>query len=150
WVKVNTGDTYKRWWHTPAGGKVFCLCEAPSAQAAEQVHRAAHGMMPERIIEVDPDLAEGMLGGGTVAATGTALLPRSAAPDPGRRPSLFTDIVGSTQLTQRLGDRAAMAAVELHDRVVRDALAHTFGREVKHLGDGMMSVFVAAGARGRW
>jgi hypothetical protein len=37
-----------------------------------------------------------------------------------------------------------MAIVELHDRVVRDALAHTFGREVKHLGDGMMGVFVAA------
>ena len=138
------GVTYVKWWLNQAGGKIFCLCEAPSAEAAEEVHRAAHGLMPERIIEVDPDLAEGMLGGGLVATTGTALLPRSGAPDTALRTIVFTDIVGSTELTHRLGDRAAMAIVELHDRVVRDALAHTFGREVKHLGDGMMGVFVAA------
>jgi class 3 adenylate cyclase len=144
-IQGDYGVTYVKWWLNPAGGKVFCLCEAPNAQAAEEVHRAAHGLVAERIIEVDPDLAEGMLGGGTIASTGTPLLPRSAAPDPGLRTIVFTDIVGSTELTQRLGDRAAMATVELHDRVVRDALAQTFGREVKHLGDGMMSVFVAAG-----
>jgi class 3 adenylate cyclase len=144
-IQGDYGVSYKKWWLNPARGKLFCLCEAPSAQAAEEVHRAAHGLMPERIIEVDPDLAEGILGGGMVATTGSALLPRSAALDPGMRTIVFTDIVGSTELTHRLGDRAALAIVELHDRVVRDALAHTFGREVKHLGDGMMSVFVAAG-----
>jgi class 3 adenylate cyclase len=143
-IQSDFGVTYVKWWLNPAGGKIFCLCEAPNAQAAEEVHRAAHGLMAERIIEVDPDLAEGMLGGGTIAPTGAALLPRSAALDPAVRTIVFTDIVGSTELTQRLGDRAAMAMVDLHDRVVRDALARTSGREVKHLGDGMMSVFVTA------
>ncbi len=33
-------------------GKVFCLAHAPNAEAAEQVHREAHGMMAEKIIEV--------------------------------------------------------------------------------------------------
>ena len=144
-IQGDYGVTYVKWWLNPAGGKVFCLCEAPNAQAAEDVHRAAHGLVPERIIEVDPELAEGMLGGGAIATTGGALLPRTTAPDPGLRTIVFTDIVGSTEITQRLGDHAAMAVVELHDRVVRDALARTFGREVKHLGDGMMGVFVTAG-----
>ena len=145
--KAVEGDhavNYVKWWLNPTAGKLFCLCEAPNAHAAEDVHRAAHGLMAVRVIEVDPDLAEGMLGGGTVAPTGGALLPRSTAPDPALRTIVFTDIVGSTELTQRLGDHAAMAVVELHDRVVRDALARTFGREVKHLGDGMMGVFVSA------
>jgi class 3 adenylate cyclase len=86
-----------------------------------------------------------MLGGGPVAPTGAALLPQTGTLDPGLRTILFTDIVGSTELTQRLGDRGAMAIVDLHDRLVRDALARTRGREVKHLGDGLMGVFVAAG-----
>ena len=144
-IQGDYGVTYRKWWLNPAGGKVFCLCEAPNAEAAAEVHRAAHGLVAERIIEVDPELADGMLGGGPVAPTGAALLPQSGTLDPGLRTILFTDIVGSTELTQRLGDRGAMAIVDLHDRLVRDALARRRGREVKHLGDGLMGVFVAAG-----
>jgi len=143
-VEGDYGVTYVKWWLNAATGKLFCLCEAPNAEAAEHVHRAAHGLVAERIIEVDPELADGMLGGGTVAPTGAALIPRTAALDPAVRTMVFTDIVGSTELTQRLGDRAAMAIVDVHDRAVRDALARTSGREVKHLGDGMMGVFVTA------
>lgn len=71
-------------------------------------------------------------------------LGRSGRLDPGLRTILFTDIVGSTELTQRLGDRAAMDIVDLHDRLVREALDRTRGREVKHTGDGIMGVFVTA------
>lgn len=125
-------------------GKVFCLCSAPNAEAAEEVHRAAHGLLAERIIEVDPEVADSMLGGGPVGSSGAVLLTPGGNLDPGVRTILFTDIVGSTELTQRLGDRAAMQILELHDRVVRGALGRHRGREVKHLGDGLMSVFVAA------
>ena len=33
-------------------GRVFCLAEAPSAEAATQVHREAHGLVPDEIFEV--------------------------------------------------------------------------------------------------
>src|SRR5262249_55945470 len=122
----------------------FCLCNAPNAEAAAQVHLEAHGLVAERILEVDPDFTESMLGGGAVAPTGVVLLPQDGALDPGIRTILFTDIVGSTALTQRLGDRAAMEIIDVHDRLVRDALAHARGREVKHLGDGLMAVFISA------
>ena len=144
-IEGDFGVTYVKWWLNQAGGKLFCLCEAPNAEAADQVHRASHGLAAERIIEVDRELAEGMLGG-MVATTGAALLSPQGELDPGLRTIVFTDIVGSTELTQRLGDRAAMEVVELHDRLVRAALARTGGREVKHLGDGVMSVFVSADA----
>src|SRR5262249_40543543 len=143
-VQDQYGVTYVRYWLNESRGKVFCLCSAPDAKAAQQVHREAHGLLAERIIEVDPDLVDGMLGGGAVAPTGATLLPRSAALDPGTRTILFTDIVGSTALTQRLGDRAAIEIVDLHDHVVRDVLGRTGGREVKPLGDGLMAVFVSA------
>jgi class 3 adenylate cyclase len=142
-IQGDYGVTYVKYWMNEARGKVFCLCTAPSAEAAERVHREAHGLVAERIVEEDPDFAEGMLGG-TVARSGAAVLGPSGELDPGLRTILFTDIVGSTELTQRLGDRAAMEIVDLHDRLVREGLARTRGREVKHLGDGMMGVFVSA------
>lgn len=140
-VQGRYGVEYVKYWINEAQGRLFCLCTAPDAESANRVHREAHGLVAERIVEVDPDLAEGILGGGTVAATGAALGPRGTL-DSGVRTLLFTDIVGSTELTQRLGDRAALDIVDLHDRLVRDALGRTGGREVKHLGDGVMAVFV--------
>ena len=52
------GVEYTKYWVNDTGRKVFCLAHAPNAEAAEQVHREAHGMMPEKIIEVEPDVAE--------------------------------------------------------------------------------------------
>jgi class 3 adenylate cyclase len=138
------GVNYVKYWLNQSGGKLFCLCTAPNAEAAEQVHREAHGLAAERIIEVDPDLVDGMLGGGVVAPTGAVFVPATGALDSGLRTILFTDIVGSTELTQRLGERAAMEMLDLHDRIVRAAFGLTNGREVKHLGDGLMGVFVSA------
>ena len=61
----------KYWWNE-GSGKLFCLFEAPNAEAANAVHREAHGLLAENIIEVDPALAEGFLGGGGVNAAGAA------------------------------------------------------------------------------
>jgi len=54
---------------------------------------------------------------------------------------LFTDIVGSTALTQARGDDAAQLVVHAHNEIVRDALALHGGREIKHTGDGIMATF---------
>ncbi len=54
---------------------------------------------------------------------------------------LFTDIAGSTAMTQALGDAGAQEVVRAHNRVVREALTQFRGREVKHTGDGIMASF---------
>lgn len=46
------GVSYLRYWFDEATGKVFCLVDAPSADAAEDVHRQAHGLLADRLIEV--------------------------------------------------------------------------------------------------
>lgn len=43
---------YLRYWVDETQGKIFCLVEAPSAQAAETVHREAHGLTAEQIFQV--------------------------------------------------------------------------------------------------
>ena len=141
------GVEYTKYWVNESGRKVFCLAHAPNAEAAECVHREAHGMMAEKIIEVDPELAEAILGRVETDSAGAAVLPGADAPDPGIRTILFTDVVNSTTLTQSLGDEAALALLGVHDTVVRDALSASGGREIKHTGDGIMASFVStAGA----
>ncbi len=54
---------------------------------------------------------------------------------------MFTDIVGSTKLTQTMGDAVAQQAVRAHNRIVREALGEFGGREIKHTGDGIMAAF---------
>jgi len=54
---------------------------------------------------------------------------------------MFTDIVGSTAMTHEKGNLAAQEVVRAHNTVVRDALAKTGGKEIKHTGDGIMASF---------
>jgi len=140
------GVKYGKYWFNEGCGKIFCLCEAPNEEAAIKVHREAHGLVADKLIEVQPELIEGFLGGGGVNPMGAAVLPgeQLGTRDPGIRTVLFTDIVESTSLTQQLGDERAMELLHTHDTIVRDALTACNGREVKHTGDGIMASFVSA------
>lgn len=44
---------YLRYWVAPDEGKVFCLVEAPSAEAASTVHKEAHGLVADSVFEVE-------------------------------------------------------------------------------------------------
>jgi Protein of unknown function (DUF4242) len=47
------GVKYMRYWFDVGSGKVFCLVEAPNKEAAIAVHREAHGLVADEIIEVN-------------------------------------------------------------------------------------------------
>ncbi len=46
------GVNYKSYWVDERAGKIFCLVEAPDAEAAHTVHREAHGLVADEIYEV--------------------------------------------------------------------------------------------------
>jgi hypothetical protein len=46
------GVDYKAYWVDEANGRVFCLVEAPDAEAAASVHREAHGLLADVIYPV--------------------------------------------------------------------------------------------------
>ena len=46
------GVKYTRYWVDEKAGKIFCLVEAPTKDAAHAVHRSAHGMVADEIYEV--------------------------------------------------------------------------------------------------
>lgn len=51
-VQSKHGVDYKQYWFDEGTGKVFCLVEAPSKEAAIAVHREAHGLVADEITEV--------------------------------------------------------------------------------------------------
>jgi len=57
---------------------------------------------------------------------------------------LFTDVEGSTALTERLGDAKGRELLREHESITRDALSEHGGAEVKTLGDGFMASFSSA------
>lgn len=52
-VQDRHGVRYLSYWFNDKDGTVFCLCEAPSREAAEAVHREAHGHTADEVIEVN-------------------------------------------------------------------------------------------------
>ena len=46
------GVNYKQYWFNEKTGDVYCLVEAPDAEAAAAVHKEAHGLVADEIVEV--------------------------------------------------------------------------------------------------
>jgi class 3 adenylate cyclase len=138
-IQDRHGVKYMAYWFDESKGAAFCLVHAPDPATAERVHREAHGEIPNAIIPVDLAAVEAFLGriGDPRAAPGAA----AATVDSGLRAVMFTDIVGSTEMTARLGDSTALELVRAHDALVRRGLEAHGGREIKHTGDGIMASF---------
>jgi hypothetical protein len=55
-TQAKYGVKYLRYWFDETNGKVFCLIEAPNKEAAIAVHREAHGLLADEIVEVKEGL----------------------------------------------------------------------------------------------
>ena len=66
-----------------------------------------------------------------------------ALPAKGPLTVLFTDIVGHTEMMQRLGDAKGRAVLREHERITRETLKQHGGAEVKTDGDSFMASFAS-------
>lgn len=53
-VQERYGVQYLQYWFSEETGRVYCLVEAPNAEAAHAVHREAHGLIADELVEVYP------------------------------------------------------------------------------------------------
>jgi class 3 adenylate cyclase len=134
-VQGQFGVKFLTYWFDDERQTAYCLAKAPSGDAVEAVHRLSHGSVPGHVMEVDERMVERFMGGIVEHPPGEAYVETAF------RTILFTDMEGSTSLTQRLGDARAMEVLRTHDRIVREALGRHGGSEVKHTGDGLMGSF---------
>jgi class 3 adenylate cyclase len=127
------------YWFDERRQSVFCLIEAPSRQAVQEMHQAAHGFLANQIIEVEASSINAFLGRLTD--------PQGVEHEPIResafRAIMFTDVANSTDITNRLGDDVAFELLREHQGLVRDTLREHGGREVDHAGDGFLSCFAS-------
>jgi len=137
-VQDQFGVRFVTYWFEEGAGRGFCLVEGPDAESVEAAHRAAHGLLPSHVIEVDQAGVRGFFGRLNTHPPGEPFVESAF------RAILFTDIADSTRLTQELGDRAVMRVLREHDSIVRTALAQFGGTEIKHTGDGIMAAFASA------
>jgi class 3 adenylate cyclase len=113
----------------------FCLAKAATGGDVKALHGESHGAIPNQVIEVDERVVERFMGGIVDHQPGEPYVETAF------RTILFTDLEGSTSLTQRLGDARAMALLRTHDKIIRDSVRRHGGSEVKHTGDGLMAAF---------
>ena len=141
-VQGKYGVRYVTYWIEAEKHQAYCLVDAPSKEAAEAVHREAHDLVANEIIEVDQRAVEEFMG--KIADTPAASDPSTTDWVSPFRTILFTDMESSVATTQRLGDARAMELLRTHNAFIRDALKAQHGSEIKHTGDGIMVSFVSA------
>jgi class 3 adenylate cyclase len=128
------GVDFFSYWHDSTRGVVICFARAPGEEAVSKAHHASHGDVPGEIIEVSESDVVRFLG--KIHDPADASEATSAFRTVG-----FTDLVGSTELLDHLGQSEYMVLLSQHDVIIRQALIRWNGREVKHTGDGFLVVF---------
>jgi class 3 adenylate cyclase len=139
-IQDDYGVQFLTFWFNSADGQGFCLVDAPTKEAAVAVHKASHGLVPHNLIEVEKPTVSLFMGDWEKSVPNMARHDNEE-PDTGLRAIMFTDLVGSTQISSRDGDTKALELLNVHDGIVRDALSSHGGREVKHTGDGIFASF---------
>ncbi len=118
-----------------------------------RVGRLVAALIPNaRFVSLEGDIDHCFFGDTSWIETATAFLDEDREPElttaeaapSGFQTILFTDLEGSTALTQRLGDEGAQELLRGHNAAVRAALDEHGGHEVKHTGDGIMASFPSA------
>jgi class 3 adenylate cyclase len=136
-VQDKYGVKFLTYWYDSARGTTFCLVDAPNKDTADKVHAEAHGHVANEMIAVDLSAVEAFLG--RIQDPPSAKM--NPIDDSAFRAIMFTDMVGSTEMTVELGDARAVELLKAHDAIVRRSLEQHGGSEVKHLGDGIMASF---------
>lgn len=132
------------YWIDEQRGNIFCLIEAPSKEAVEKMHGKAHGLIPNKIIEVSSTLVESFLGRIYDPAEAKVVDGLKIITDSSFRVLLVTRVTDPVLLQYRSGKEKANEWLGQHNCIVRKHLAAHEGREVEHTGSGFIISFASA------
>jgi AraC-like DNA-binding protein len=144
-VQAEYGCKCMTYWIDEERGNIFCLIEAPDKIAVEEMHSKAHGLSPNKIIEVKSTLVESFLGriydpeGSSVNEDGLKVFN-----DPSFRILLFTRTTDPYLLKNKLGAEKTDQLLSSHIRIVRKNILQYGGREAENEGSGFIITFSSA------
>jgi AraC-like DNA-binding protein len=132
------------YWFDEHKGNAFCLIEAPNKEAMIEMHRHSHGLVPNKIIEVNNEVVEALLGrtgdpeDAKITDNGLKVFSESAF-----RIIMVTEIRDPILLDHQLGKAKAGDLLKKLNAVIRKEIALHGGREVEHSGDGFIVSFTS-------
>lgn len=133
------------YWIDEQRENIFCLIEAPHKEAVEEMHNRAHGLVPNKIIEVNSSLVESFLGRiydpeeATISPEGLKVFS-----DPSYRILLITKTADLHLLKYKLGIEKTNKLLEIHNKIIRKIMPLHHGREVEYEGSGFVISFSSA------
>jgi AraC-like DNA-binding protein len=119
------------YWFDESRAVAFCLIEAPDADAVMRMHNEAHGLVPNRIIEVHGELVEAFLGriGDPVTTETAGDLGIPVFQDTAFRTVLALELKDVAILAVRHGAAATHELLRAHDAIITAAIqGHKCGR----------------------
>jgi AraC-like DNA-binding protein len=133
------------YWIDEERENIFCLIEAPDKAAVEEMHNKAHGLVPNKVIEVSSNVVESFLG--RIYDPEEAKLSEDGLKvfsDPSYRVLLVTAITDPILLQNVLGREKATELLNRYNIIVRRNLAANGGREAEYGGTGFVVSFSSA------
>ena len=140
------GCTCMTYWVDEKRGSVFCLIEAPGKEAVSEMHSKAHGLIPNKIIEVNSSLVESFLGrihdpdAATTSPDGLKIFS-----DEAWRTIMVIRMQDPVLLQHQLGDEKANGLLRSQHYIIQKEIGSFEGSEVKQGGSDYIASFVSAG-----
>lgn len=134
------------YWIDETRESIFCLVQAPDKDAVKEMHRKAHGLVPNKVIEVSNSVVQSFLGriyDPEDAQTSDDGL--KVFSDPSFRVLLVTKTTDRLLLQHQLGVEKVNELLKRHNDVIRGNIAHYGGSEVEHGGNDFIVSFTSAG-----
>jgi AraC-like DNA-binding protein len=132
------------YWIDEQRESIFCLIEAPSKDAVVNMHNQAHGLVPNKVIEVNSGLVESFLGRLYDPVDAPVSEGLKVFADPSFRVLIVTKITDPVLLQHQLGREKARELLNQHSDCVRKHALEYGGRESEHRGDGFVLSFPSA------
>jgi AraC-like DNA-binding protein len=132
------------YWIDELRGHVFCLIDAPDKESVIELHTRAHGLTPNKIIEVEPNLVHSFLGRITdpenamVTEKGLVILD-----DTSFRIIMHLKTIDEVILQHAVGKETANEIIERFHRTVNQEILKNNGREVSRNGNEMIVSFLS-------
>lgn len=133
------------YWIDEGRETIFCLIDAPEKDAVRELHSKAHGLIPNKIIEVSSSIIESFLGRiydpEDAKATEDGL---RVFADPSFRTLMVTKIIDPVLLQHRIGFEKTNELISRHNEIIRKNILLHNGSEVEHGGEGFIVSFASA------
>ena len=139
------GCTCITYWIDEERETIFCMIDAPDKEAVQEMHRKAHGLTPNKIIEVSKTLVRSFLGriydpeAVEISDEGYRIFS-----DPSFRILLITNLTDPKLLRFQYGIEKANQLLDSHNRIIRKNMQQHGGREVEHEGNNFIISFSSA------